>query len=220
MIAITVDIIVFSIVDNCLCTLLVKRKNAPFKGMWAIPGGFVEENEQLKDAAARELWEETGVQQTDFKQLYAFDDLGRDPRGRTITVAHLAFCSKPLPIRAASDAEKAQWMNIYALPSLAFDHKNILSYALEYLKNEIENGVAAFQLLSKEFTLLELQRVYEIVLNKKLDKQHFQTQLSNLDVLVPLDLHQRDEKNKSLQLFKFSLKKFQQLKNKKKLFIF
>lgn len=129
---VTVDIIVF--LNNKV--LLIQRKNDPFKGAYALPGGFVEMNEPLKDAATRELYEETGLQNINLTQLAAFDKVDRDPRDRNISIAYYGFTtSENSSIKGGDDAENAQWFNINSLPPLAFDHQEIIQFAM----NKVES---------------------------------------------------------------------------------
>ena len=166
------DAAVFTILHNELKILLIKRKNEPFKGKFALPGGFVELNENLEDAAKRELEEETGVKDIFLKKLLAFGDVGRDPRGRVIAIPFLALIDgENVKLHATSDAELAKWRSIYNLPELAFDHKDIIDNALNDLRFEIQNTNIAFQIMPERFTLTELQKAYEIILDKKIDKR-------------------------------------------------
>lgn len=217
---ITVDIVVFTTVNGELSVLLIKRKIKPYQGSWAIPGGFVRENETLDAAAYRELQEETGVKPAYLEQLYTFGDPKRDPRGHTVTVTYMAILSTVPTLQAATDAAEAKWFNVYSLPALAFDHKKILTYALERLRNKLEYTTAGFHLLTNEFTLTELQQVYETVLNKKLDKRNFRRKINLLDILTPLKKYKTDSGARPAQLFKLSTKKFQKLKEKGILFPF
>lgn len=132
-IAVTVDCVVLCNVDNDFKILLIKRKNDPFKEKWALPGGFVEDNEELEIAAIRELEEETGVKVTSMEQVQAFGTPGRDPRGRTISIAFLSriYCEEEL--RAGDDAAEARWFSVNNLPELAFDHKEIVKASQNYL---------------------------------------------------------------------------------------
>lgn len=131
-IALTVDIIVFAGSSSNVKTLLIKRGNPPFKDKWAIPGGFVDYNEELEDAAKRELQEETGIQGISLQQLHVFGKPGRDPRGRTVSVVYYACIDNAnLRIKAGDDAKEVQWFNIQELPELAFDHQEILDYAVK-----------------------------------------------------------------------------------------
>ncbi|HLA56130.1 MAG TPA: NUDIX hydrolase [Flavobacterium sp.] len=127
---VTVDAVVFKKNENGNELLLIKRKNEPFKGSWALPGGFVEEDEDLQDAAHRELLEETGVKIETSVQLKAFGKPGRDPRQRTVAVAFMAFVDGNTIAKAADDAAEAAWFPVNKLPELAFDHLEIINFAL------------------------------------------------------------------------------------------
>ena len=171
---VTVDIIIFSLVEDELHVLLVKRRFAPFAGMWAIPGGFLEKGESLEQAAARELAEETGVTGIYMEQLHAFGDPGRDPRMQVVTVAYMALISlESIHPRAGDDAAETHWFSILQLPSLAFDHERILKFAVERLRYKVKFSNIGMQLLPDYFTLTELQNVYEVILGQLLDKRNF-----------------------------------------------
>jgi 8-oxo-dGTP diphosphatase len=183
--SVTVDIVIFTIKDNDLKILLVKRKIEPFKNKWAIPGGFVKIDESLEDAAKRELQEETGVEDVYLEQLYTFGAPKRDPRGRVITVAYMALVnSEYLELKARTDVSDVQWFSVGKLPQhLAFDHKEIISYSLKRLKWKFEYTTVAFSLLPKEFAMSQLQRIYEIVFSKKFDKRNFNKKILSLNIL-------------------------------------
>jgi len=181
--AISVDVIIFTLRDNELQVLLVQRKNPPFEGRWAIPGGFVGAHESLEAAARRELEEETGVHDVYLEQLYTFGDPKRDPRGRVITVAYFALVPAPLAVHAGSDASDARWWSVYQLPKLAFDHNTILKYALQRLRYKLEYTAAGFQLLPPSFTLTEIQKAYEIILGEPLDKRNFRRRILEGDII-------------------------------------
>lgn len=182
--SVTVDIILFTIKDESLKVLLVKRALDPFKDMWAIPGGFILVNESLEDAAKRELLEETNVKDVYLEQLYTFGDPKRDPRTRVITVAYFALVnSEKFELKASTDTKDVKWFSVQILPQLAFDHKKILEYALKRLKAKLEYTTVAFSLLPEEFTLTELQKIYEIIFNKKLDKRNFRKKIKSLELV-------------------------------------
>ena len=184
--SVTADVVIFSILDDMLKVLLIKRKGWPYEGMWAIPGGFVGMAESLEQAAYRELAEETGVTRADvyLEQLYTFGDPDRDPRTRVITVSYFALVSTDkISPRAASDAADVGWFSVYDLPSLAFDHAKILAYALTRLRYKLEYSAVGFQLLPQKFTLRELQDAYEIILGTRLDKGNFRSKLRKTDVV-------------------------------------
>lgn len=222
---VAVDVVIFTIsaqakVTSALEVLLVKRGIPPFRGRWAIPGGFVLPKESLEEAALRELQEETGVRDVYLEQLYTFGDPGRDPRGRVISVAYFALiAADQRPIAAGSDAAEAQFWPMSALPPLAFDHERILSYALSRLRNKLEYTTVGFQLLPATFTLFELQRVYEAILGRALDKRNFRRKLGLLSILTPLNEY-RSSGRRPAQLFRFSQRQFDKLKDKGILFPF
>jgi 8-oxo-dGTP diphosphatase len=216
----TVDIVIFTIEQGALKVLLVKRGIEPFAGQYAIPGGFVLENESLDQAAMRELREETGVTEVYLEQLYSFGDPKRDPRGRVVTIAYYALISaEHSQLRAGSDAAAAAWFAVDAVPDLAFDHAKILTYALERLRNKLEYTTVGFQLLPEKFSLSELQEVYEVILGKKLDKRNFRRKLALLKILKPTSEYRRDGR-KPARLYRFVAAKFEKLKDKGILFPF
>jgi 8-oxo-dGTP diphosphatase len=210
---VTVDIVIFTIQEGVLKVLLVKRGIPPFVGQAAIPGGFVQDNEDLDQAALRELQEETGVSDVYLEQLYSFGKPDRDPRGRVITIAYFALISPDRKLRAGSDAATAAWYPVDQLPRLAFDHETILSYSLERLRNKLEYTTVGFQLLPEKFTLTELQGVYEAILGKELDKRNFRRKMSILKILKPLKEHRRGGQRPA-QLYRFVAARFEKLKDK------
>ena len=182
--SVTVDIIVFTLRENDLQVLLIKRGHPPFEGTWAIPGGFVGIDESLEGSALRELEEETSVRDVYLEQLYTFGDPGRDPRGRTITVAYFALVPAiAIHPRAGDDAAEARWWSVYDLPPLAFDHADILIYALQRLRYKLEYTAVGFELLPETFTLSELQAAYEVILGEELDKRNFRRKILSAGVI-------------------------------------
>ncbi|GAB4300790.1 MAG: hypothetical protein Kow0068_23970 [Marinilabiliales bacterium] len=133
---VTVDAVIFKLLNNNLQVLLIKRKKQPYKDMWALPGGFIDMDETLDEAAKRELKEETGLSDISLKQFYTFGDPGRDPRGRTISIAYYSILNKDIKIKAGDDAKEVQWFNINNLPPLAFDHHKIIEKAVEIINNK------------------------------------------------------------------------------------
>src|SRR6056297_2725363 len=133
--AVTVDIIVLKKKENNIQILLIERKNEPFKNMWALPGGFVDKDEDIETAAYRELKEETSIEDINLSQLHTFGKPGRDPRGHTISVVHTGFLkNNNQKIQAGDDAKNLQWFSVDQLPELAFDHQEIIHYVLENTK--------------------------------------------------------------------------------------
>jgi 8-oxo-dGTP diphosphatase len=183
--SVTVDMAIFSVVEGELKVLLIKRRNWPFEGMWAIPGGFVEIDEPLEDAAARELYEETGVEGVHLEQFYTFGQPDRDPRTRVISVAYLALLDAgQLQLRAADDTADVGWFSVHDPPPLAFDHVDILKRALQRLHHKLEFTAFGSLFMPEEFTLSELRRAYERILNDKLDGRRFRRRILAADVLA------------------------------------
>ncbi len=185
--SVTVDMVIITLRGEELQVLLIKRDLAPYRGRWAIPGGFVLIDESLEAAARRELQEETGVRDVYLEQLYTFGEPGRDPRGRVISVAYIALVPAPLAVTAGSDAREARWWPLTHLPALAFDHDKILQYALTRLRYKIEYSAVGFRLLPEQFTLTELQQAYEIILGEPLDKRNFRRRIIEAKVIEPTD---------------------------------
>src|SRR5689334_7959223 len=164
--AVSVDVVIFSVRAHDLQALLLRRPAPPFRGRWALPGGFVHPTEALDDAARRELQAQTDVHDVYLEQLYTFGAPKRDPRGRLLSVAYFALVDSEVAIHAGSPEIEVSWHSIGSLPELAFDHGEILRYALQRLRYKLEYTSVGFELLPNEFTLTELQTAYEIVLGK------------------------------------------------------
>ena len=199
---VTVDIVVFTIVDRELRVLLIRRLAKPFAGIHALPGGFVQEEESVEAAAIRELREETGVRDVYLEQLYTFGAPKRDPRGRVITVAYFALIPPTQKLAASTDASDAAWFAVDRLPTLAFDHTKIVSYALERLHNKLDYTNVGFELLPAKFTLSDLQTVHEAILGEPLDKRNFRRKVAQRGIVRPLK-EWRATGRKPAQLFQF-----------------
>jgi 8-oxo-dGTP diphosphatase len=203
--AVTTDVVIFTIRDQQLKVLLVKRKGAPFKGKWALPGGFVGIDEDLEHSAKRELEEETGVRAVYLEQLYTFGAPRRDPRERIITVAYFALIpSQKLELKAATDAEAVDWFTLGELPKLAFDHQDILDMAHQRLVAKLDYSTIAFQFMAKEFTLSELQAVYEIILQQALDKRNFRKWVLALENIEETGNELRDGPHRPAKLYRLT----------------
>jgi 8-oxo-dGTP diphosphatase len=199
----TVDIVLFTIRDPRLELLLIKRLAKPFEHRYALPGGFVLEDESLEAAAARELQEETGVDKVYLEQLYTFGDPKRDPRGRVITVAYYALVPRPQALHAGPDASYAAWFPVTELPPLAFDHRKIVEYAHQRLRNKLDYTNVGFELLPAKFTLGELQIVHEAILGQDLDKRNFRRKIVQKGIVKRLKEWQRTGR-KPAQLYRFA----------------
>lgn len=182
--AVTTDIVIFTIRQDELKVLLIKRALPPHRNQWALPGGFIKMEESLEEGARRELEEETGVTGVYLEQLYTFGRPDRDPRERVITVAYLALIpANRLEIKAGSDAADALWFNTKELPDLAFDHKRILKVAHERLVAKVDYSTIGLQFMPKTFTLSELQHVYEVILGERIDKRNFRKRILSLNLI-------------------------------------
>jgi 8-oxo-dGTP diphosphatase len=203
--SVTVDVVMMSLRQRDLQVLLVQRRSWPYEGMWAIPGGFVNIDESLETAAKRELQEETNVQNVYLEQLYTFGDPGRDPRTRVITVVYFALLdSERLQVKAGDDAANVGWFSVYHLPELAFDHAKILQYTLDRLRGKLQYTQIAFNLLPEQFTLRELQRVYEIILHRRLDKRNFRKKILSTSILEDTGGKKMEGTHRPARLYRFN----------------
>lgn len=180
--AVTVDCVIFTYEDWKLKVLLVRRGGEPFKGEWAFPGGFLHMDETAEEGALRELREETALIPSAIGQLGVFSDVDRDPRERVITIAWYALV-KPYEVVGGDDADEAAWFPVDALPPLAFDHRKIFDAAMERLRRDIHFQPVGFDLLDDEFTIPDLQRLYEAILGVKFDRRNFQRKLLATGIL-------------------------------------
>ena len=213
--ALTVDCVIFGLDDQDLTVMLIQRDLEPFQGSWALPGGFVQIGESLDEAAARELREETGMTSVFLEQLYTFGQVDRDPRERVVSVAYYALANRGAhDIEAATDARNAAWFSIDEVPSLAFDHDEILQCARQRLKGKVRYQPIGFELLPTKFTITQLQRMYEIILEKRLDKRNFRKKILGMDLLVELDEIQTDVAHRAARLYRFDEKKYRRLSKK------
>ena len=201
--AVTVDVVIFTIRNDELKVLLIKRALEPFIGQWALPGGFVNIDESLEDAARRELHEETGVDAGYLEQLYTFGQPDRDPRERIISVAYFALMrSDALEIKAASDAEGVGWFSIGDAPDLAFDHAVILDTALRRLTAKLDYSTIAFQLMPETFTMAELRHLYERLSQVPIDKRNFSKRVLALKAIEPTGEERRDGPHRPAKLYR------------------
>ena len=204
---VTVDIVIFTIRKKKLEVLLVQRGHEPFKDKWAIPGGFIRLSEPLDEAAKRVLHEKTHVKDVYLEQLYTFGEPGRYPNARVMTVSYFALIRADelqLSNRSDMDVQKVGWHPVYSLPALAFDHATILNYAVKRLRDRLEYSPIAFQLLPKKFTLTELQKTYELILDKELDKRNFRKKMISLGILNEFDEFTKLSSKRPARLYAFN----------------
>jgi 8-oxo-dGTP diphosphatase len=214
-IRLAVDAVVFTLKNNELQILLIKRNKEPFKGMYALPGGMVEDNEETEDAVLRELQEETGVKDIYLKKHDVYTKVDRDPRARVVSIAYIALIShEKFKLNPTTDADEAEWFSVYDLPKLAFDHKKIIKESLHHLRFEVQTTNIAFQILPSRFTLSELQKTYELVLDKDLDKRNFRKRIKAFEILLETNETKMEGAHRPARLYKFKDKNYQPLKDK------
>jgi 8-oxo-dGTP diphosphatase len=214
-IKVTVDAIVFGYSkQDGVSVLLIKRKYPPFKNSWALPGGFVLENESLEEAVQRELLEETGIKVNYLEQLYSFGEPGRDPRQRIISIAYFALVKSALfqQLKASTDAEEAQWFGINKLPALAFDHKQILQVAIERIRAKIRYQPIGFELLDKKFPFADLEKLYTALLDRPIDRRNFTKKILSLGLLEDTgELAAGSGAGRPSKIYQFNKKRYQHL---------
>lgn len=201
--AVTTDVVVFTILDETLKLLLVRRRSDPFKGQWALPGGFVRHQEGLMECATRKLEDETGIKGVYLEQLYTFGQPERDPRERVICVAYYALvCSDRLHLGDKPNAEEVGWHTLEALPPLAFDHRDVVSMAHERLAAKLEYSTIALQFMPKDFTFSELQAVHEIILREAIDKRNFRKRILAMGQIVETGAERRNGAHRPAKLYR------------------
>jgi 8-oxo-dGTP diphosphatase len=213
--ALTVDIVLFTVAgalnDLRLQVLLIQRNESPFRGAWALPGGFVRQDEDLSVAARRELLEETGVSEAYLEQVTTVGTPGRDPRGHVVTVVYVGLVPADRhQLRATGDAAAVRWFDVARLHEvpLAFDHARLLVLALEHLRGRLGEVPVCFQLLPEEFTLSELQTLAEAILGRTLDRRNFRRKVDELHFLRPVPGTRRQGAHRPAQLYRFVPEKF------------
>ncbi len=210
--AVTVDCIIFALHEDELKVLLIRRSSEPHRGCWALPGGFVEIDESIETAALRELNEETGIKQVFLEQLYTFGEPKRDPRERVISIAYYSVVKlNEHALTAGSDAVDAGWFSIRRLPRLAFDHATVMAMAIKRLQGKVVYAPIIFELLPTKFKLPQLQKVYELILERPLDKRNFRKKILGSGIVTPLNQFATNEPGRPAKLYKFDRKKFQKM---------
>jgi 8-oxo-dGTP diphosphatase len=205
--AVAVDLVIFTLRNHDLQVLLIERGVDPFKGGWALPGGFVRITEALEEAAQRELREETGLTQSYLEQIRAFGRPDRDPRERVISVAYFAIISEDkVALHAGSDARRVSWCAWRELPALAFDHREIIDAARSKLSEQMNRTTIALQFLPPEFTLTELQRVFEAVQGESADKRNFRKWAESLSFIKATGKMRRGGQHRPAALYKANTK--------------
>ena len=198
---ITVDVVIMTMKYDALHVLLVKRTTEPFKDKWAIPGGYVRLSENLDQAALRILKERTNIDNVYLEQLYTFGDPLRHPTSRVITCAYFALV-RAKDVQIFSDPDVA-WHNVNDLPPLAFDHKQIIDYSRKATRERLEVCPVAYQLLNEKFTLTEMQKAYELIMGKQLDKRNFRKKVLCTEGLIELNEFSKSTSKRPARLYTF-----------------
>jgi 8-oxo-dGTP diphosphatase len=214
-IKVTVDAIVFGYSKkDGVSVLLIQRKYDPFKNSWAIPGGFVSEEESLEQAVRRELAEETGIEVNYLEQLYTFGEPHRDPRQRIVSVAYFGLVKTThyQELKASTDAENAKWFSIKKVPALAFDHKQILAVAYERLKAKIRYQPIGFELLDKKFPFSDLEKLYTALLDREINRRNFSKKILSFGFLEETgELSKSTGKGRPSKMYQFNQKRYKEL---------
>ena len=199
--ALTTDQVIFGFGEGELRVLLIRRGNEPFKGKWALPGGFMDMDEDAETCARRELEEETGLKVVNFEQLYAFSDVDRDPRYRVVSIAYYALVR-------GDDADRAQWFPLSGIPPLAFDHRRILQMAADRLKLKARYRPIGIDLLPPEFKMADLRHLYESVLQCTLDRDNFRRKMVGTGLLVDAEQENRAKNGRKVRYYRFDRVKY------------
>ena len=223
--SVTTDIVIFTLEDSQLKVLLIKRANDPFKNYWALPGGFLHQNEAPEKSALRILKDKAGVRNVYIEQLYTFAGsgpekgrgpsglYGRDPRGNIITIAYFALAPKnKIRIKKANNLQTPTFFSLKKMPRLAFDHARIISYSLKRLRSKLEYTNVVYSLLPQYFTIHQLQKAYELILGRKLDKRNFRKKFFILNLIKPTKKILKGNRQRPAQLYQFISRKPAELK--------
>jgi 8-oxo-dGTP diphosphatase len=198
---VSTDVVIFTMRGDRLCVLLVRREREPFGNLWSLPGGMVGADEPLDAAARRMLAAKTGVTGVFLEQLFTFGGITRDPRGRVVSVAYYALVP-PDRMPSVRDVPNVAWQDVGSLPTLAFDHADIITMARRRLAAKLDYSTIALQLMPEKFTLSELQSVYECILGETLDKRNFRKRLQGLGCLEPTGERHCGGKHRPAMLFR------------------
>jgi len=211
-IKVAVDAVVFGYANNQIQVLLIQQKYGVEKNNWALPGGFVKDDENLEQAALRELMEETGVKVNYSEQLFTFGNINRDKRARIISVSYLALINpKNYAIKADSDAKDVQWYDINNIPNLAYDHNEIINIGFNRLKSKIAYQPIGFELLDKEFPFSDLENLYQSILGRKIDRRNFRKKIMSFDFLQETSKTTKSKSGRPAKLYKFNHQKYKEL---------
>jgi 8-oxo-dGTP diphosphatase len=210
--ALSIDCLIFGFREGRLDILLIKHAEGISKGKWALPGGWIQYNESVDEAASRILNSLTGVSNIYLEQLRSFGNVERYPSKRVITIAYYALVNADnYKLNPGFTASDAQWCNVHDVPKLPYDHNEILNFGFKHLKHKVRHEPIGFNLLPKKFTLHHIQQLYEAILETELDKPNFRRKLLNMNLLVPCEEKQKDVSHRAANLYRFDKKIYNQL---------
>ncbi len=210
--AITTDCVIFGFDSEGLKVLLNERKSEPYKNYWALPGGFVNINEDAETCARRKLQEKTTLENIYIEQLFTFSAVDRDPRFRVISIAYYALVKlSDYPAHVETETTHAKWFALPEIPALAFDHCNMLEMAKQRLKGKIKYQPVGFELLPEKFTMSELHRLYEIILETSLDRRNFRKKMLRFNLLIDHNELVKGAPNRAAKLYSFDRQKYGEL---------
>ncbi len=213
--AVTTDCVIFGFDEGELKILLIERAIEPFKGTWALPGGFIDMDEDAETCARRKLKQETCLDHIYMEQLYTFSAVDRDPRYRVVSIAYYALVKlADYHAQAGTDTSNVQWFPLTEIPPLAFDHQEILKVATERLKGKIRYQPIGFELLPERFTLPDLHRLYETVLQTPLDRRNFRKKILNTGLLIDHHEVKGGAPYKAPKIYSFDKRKYEELSEK------
>ncbi len=209
----TVDAVIFQLIDDVLHVALIQRARDPFKGAYALPGGYSAAGETTVEAVQRITETKTGIkpdQLKHFEQLYTFDTVARDPRGHAVSIAYMGL-GLEISTKESDTTESPRFVPVDSLPELAYDHANIIEYAHERLANKVTYTNAIRALLPSELTLTHLQKAYEAVFGRELDKRNFRKKFMKLELIKETGNMYQDGAHRPAKLYTFKQKSLQTL---------
>lgn len=201
---IATDVVIFTVQDNQLKVLLINMKKPPFNSFWACPGGLVKPSESVDESAKKQLNKKTGVKDVYLAQLHTFGEVDRDPFGRVVSVVYFALIpSDNLNLSTTKEYQDVAWFPVDKLPILAYDHSQIINMAIDRLKQKLEQSNIVYSLLPKKFSLTDLQDIYELILNRSLDKRNFRKKILSLNLIKQTGKKRFGEANRPARLYEF-----------------
>lgn len=207
-VVIATDVVIFTVRNGKIQILLIKMKKSPYERHWALPGGLVGINESIDAAAIKHLVKKTGVKNVYLEQLYTFGKPDRDPFGRVVSVGYIALiASEELKLRTTKEYDDVAWFPVNDLPALAYDHEEIVACAIQRLRSKLEYSNIVYGLLPQKFTFGELQEVYEIILEKKLDRRNFRKKIMSLGIVKSARQQRKGRPNRPAELYMFTERK-------------